>query len=1067
MATAHMKGSVGGASGGAGGGGGIGEYESRELKKKQKEEKELTVKTEGRSITVIVSEVDLSDVKNKKDLVYHAVITPEGVPNWAKDYKTLWREVANYENENNNRWASAQYVRKFIIALPRELSEGQNIELVKEYVAAAFVSRGMGAQVDIHESIAKDGKSNPHVHILLTMRSIDENGFSKKKDRSWNSKATLKQWRDSWVEHTNRAYERAGLGIRIDPRTYKEQGIELVPMVHLGGKNDLRSRNARIEENRLIARENGERILSDPNIALKALTAGQATFTDRDLERFVRAHSDGDQQYQDVLAAVREDKRVMRSVDETGLVKYTTSEMLATEFAIARSVKDLTNRKGEGGVKWISADYLNAEQDHAGRVIVGAGDIKLIEGYAGTGKSTMLDISRESWEHAGYTVKGATVSATAAKELEKSSGIESRTIASMILSWDNGNHLTHKDVLVIDEAGMVSTRDMARILAEVNTYNAKLVLVGDPMQLSPIGAGDALRLVTKNMDEADRAELTHVHRQREAWMKEATYDFAHKDVRHALDRYHEHGYEHAEKTRDKARQAIVEKWNADRVEHLDKTQVMMAFRHVDVDELNTIARMLLKKDGIVGEDHKIQTERGERLFAEGDRLIFLKNDRDRGVTNGTLGTIEKIKGDTMAVRLDPDEKGQAGLVTFDIKEYNQIDYGYALTIHKEQGATVDKAYVLADKMMDNRLIYVAMSRHRERVELYYGKDDFSNREQMKASMSRVTEKELASDRDWTQKPEHKVEQALSPEEKEQVDRLIKETGYKPMIPAKTPDFQTEETISRDKGRAVQSPGSPERVQTTVQEPQQRPAQRPQQELEAIRQRRKEIAAPRRAQAIENILNDQFGAQRHRLDTWEKALTKKLELYKDNRDELGEKYGIGGYLFGRQRIEGEALRNQIKEYNKQDMKWTEEINKERGLMNQGRSTYHTEQDILQEALKIAQQKDPRAKEQLDRLKVKEEKALQVIEHNRLEKYVSSRVQLIHDQKDLLEKNFMPKQQQQNMNRVYAELSKNEDAMKIVERDHPDLAKEIKDYQQRQLEIERQHELEHKHSRGLSR
>ena len=92
---------------------------------------------------------------------------------------------------------------------------------------------------------------------------------------------------------------------------------------------------------------------------------------------------------------------------------------------------------------------------------------------------------------------------------------------------------------------------------------------------------------------------------------------------------------------------------------------------------------------------------------------------------------------------------------------------------------------------------------------------------------------------------------------------------------------------------------------------------------------------------------------------------------------------------------------------------------------------------------------------------------MIEHNRLEKYASSRVQLIHDQKDLMEKNFMPKQQQQRMNRVYAELSKNEDAMKIVERDHPDLSKDIKDYQQRQLEIERQHELEHKHSRGLSR
>jgi hypothetical protein len=142
----------------------------------------------------------------------------------------------------------------------------------------------------------------------------------------------------------------------------------------------------------------------------------------------------------------------------------------------------------------------------------------------------------------------------------------------------------------------------------------------------------------------------------------------------------------------------------------------------------------------LGDEVRVTVERGARNFASGDRVMFLQNERGIGVKNGTLGTIEQVSAQSMTVQTDDDRS-----VRFDLKDYNRIDHGYAATIHKAQGMTVDRAHVLATPGMDAHSSYVALSRHRDGMELHSGRDDFANKDRLVRTLSRDRSKDMALD----------------------------------------------------------------------------------------------------------------------------------------------------------------------------------------------------------------------------------------------------------------------------------------------------------------------------------
>lgn len=164
------------------------------------------------------------DYTRKTGIVHNEILTPSNVPSWTKDRQLLWNEV-----EKSEKRKDSQLAREVEVALPKELTLENSIELVREYVKENFISKGMIADIAIHDK--EDG--NPHSHIMLTTRIIDENGFGKK-EREWNKKEYLEKWRESWAEYSNRYLEREGYQDRIDHRSYKRQGIEKIPTIHVG-----------------------------------------------------------------------------------------------------------------------------------------------------------------------------------------------------------------------------------------------------------------------------------------------------------------------------------------------------------------------------------------------------------------------------------------------------------------------------------------------------------------------------------------------------------------------------------------------------------------------------------------------------------------------------------------------------------------------------------------------------------------------------------------------------------------------------------------------------------------
>ncbi len=285
------------------------------------------------------------------------------------------------------------------------------------------------------------------------------------------------------------------------------------------------------------------------------------------------------------------------------------------------------------------------------------------------------------------------------------------------LSWKNGfNLLEPNDVLVIDEAGMIGTRQLSRFVKEAKMRGAKLVLVGDPEQLQPINAGTPFRELKDNIVHA---ELTEIRRQKDEWQRQASFDFAHDRADAALKAYADHGAVETSTNTSDAISKLVSDYMIDLELHgADYSRLALAYRRKDVHVINQGIRMARKSGGELANENLCKTRHGPRAFAAGDRILFTMNDHELGVRNGMQGTVEKVTGSKITVRFDSDGGENPRRMTFSPKRYDAIDHGYATTIHKSQGATVDRSFVLGSRQMDRHLTYVAMSRHREAVRLY-------------------------------------------------------------------------------------------------------------------------------------------------------------------------------------------------------------------------------------------------------------------------------------------------------------------------------------------------------------
>jgi Ti-type conjugative transfer relaxase TraA len=730
------------------------------------------------------------------ELKHEELALPDQIPAWlrtaidgksvAAASEALWNAVDAFETR-----ADAQLARELIVALPEELTRSENITLVREFVRDNLTSKGMIADWVYHD---KDG--NPHIHLMTALRPLADDGFGPKKvpvigtngeplrvvtpDRPkgkivyklWaGDKETMKSWKIAWAQTTNRHLALADHDICLDGRSYAEQGLDGIAQKHLGPEKAALARKGikmYFAPADLARRhEMADRLLADPELLLKQLGNERSTFDERDIAKALYRYVDDPADFANIRA------RLMASNDlvllkpqqadlQTGKMAedavFTTRDILRTEYDMAQSAEALALRKGFGvaaakiaaAVRTIEAAdpenrfRLDREQVDAVHHIAGDNGIAAVVGLAGAGKSTLLAAARVAWESDSHRVFGAALAGKAAEGLEDSSGIRSRTLASWEMAWENGRDLLdRRDIFVIDEAGMVSSRQMARVLRRAEEAGAKVVLVGDAMQLQPIRAGAAFRAISERIGSA---ELAGVRRQREEWARQASRLFARGKLEDGLDAYAQRGHIVEVESRDEAVERIVADWTSARrdliQQNADKEQaadlrgdelLVLAHTNDDVRWLNEALRNVMKDEGALTVSREFQTARGVREFAGGDRIIFLENARfleprarklgPQYVKNGMLGTVVSTGGPygdpLLSVRLDNGRD-----VVISENSYRSVDHGYAATIHKSQGATVARTFVLATAMMDQHLTYVSMTRHRDRADLYAAHEDF-------------------------------------------------------------------------------------------------------------------------------------------------------------------------------------------------------------------------------------------------------------------------------------------------------------------------------------------------------
>lgn len=703
------------------------------------------------------------DYSNKRNLAHEEFLLPADAPDWARALiadrsvagavEAFWNKVEAFEKR-----ADAQLAKEFIIALPVELSREQNIALFRQFVFEQVLMRGQVADWVYH-----DEPGNPHMHLMTSLRPLTESGFGPKKVavvgadgrpvRTANGKIQYRLWagekveflqqRTAWLDLQNQHLALAGLEIRVDGRSYAERGIDIVPTTHIGVAAKAMQRKGgdtgrAVDLERLALHEaqrgiNAKRIEARPELVLEMVTNEKSVFDERDVAMIIHRYIDDAGSFQRLLTRVLASPQCLRlDVERVDLAtgarvpqKLTTREMIRLESEMVNRARHLARASSHGvREKVLAAVFarhvrLSAEQKSAIEHVAGSARIAAVVGRAGAGKTTMMKAAREAWEAAGYRVTGGALAGKAAEGLEKEAGIRSRTLASWELRWKEGKDLPDgKTVFVLDEAGMVASKQMAGFVEAVTKAGAKLVLVGDPEQLQPIEAGAAFRAIVERIGYT---ELETIYRQKEAWMRVASLDLARGRIEAAISTYAGKGKVIGENLKAEAVDRLIADW--DHNYDPAKSTLILAHLRRDVRMLNIMAREKLVARGAVREGHEFRTEDGIRKFDAGDQIVFLKNDSTLGVKNGMLAkVVEAASGRFVAELGEGDARRQ---ISVDQRLYRNVDYGYATTIHKSQGATVDRVRVLASLSLDRHLTYVAMTRHREDVALYYGKRSFA------------------------------------------------------------------------------------------------------------------------------------------------------------------------------------------------------------------------------------------------------------------------------------------------------------------------------------------------------
>lgn len=677
---------------------------------------------------------------------HHEVLLPPGAAARFADSAVLWNAA-----EAAERRKDAQVARELVLALPANagITGEDRIALARSFAEAHFVKNGLVVQLDVHAphgAEAESERANWHAHLLVTTRRIEGDAFSAKKARdldpevrSAGGKARVADgvaWGELWREHQERYFREHGLDARVDATAAHAQE-------HIGPVR-MRRAGSEIAERAEAIRQANQEAARDPAQVLAALTRNNATFTGRDVERYLAKHIEGADERAAITAKLFGRQDVVALHDrETGELtgRFTARQVREEEWDAMAAAAGLSRQKS-GAVSDRSAEAATAartlrpDQQAAFAHATGVGGLKLIEGRAGTGKSYTLAAIRDAHARDGKRVVGLAPTNAVAQDMAADGFAESGTVHSALFRLKNGRTSWDRNtVVVVDEAAMLDTRVTGDLLAAARQAGAKVILAGDDRQLASIERGGLFAELRRRHGSAAIVEVT---RQRVDWQRQAARDLAEGRFAEAVGAFDKAGAITWTDKQEEARSALVAAWKRDGEAQLGQSRFVFAYTNRDVDALNAELREVRRERGeLAGADVALETRHGPAAFAVGDRVQFTDTDKKRRIYNGNVGTITGLdaRAGQITARLDA-ASGAGREVTWTAAEFAGFRHGYAGTIYKGQGKTLDRSYLYHTEHWRSAASYVALTRQRESAEVFVARETARDAGQLARQMAR-------------------------------------------------------------------------------------------------------------------------------------------------------------------------------------------------------------------------------------------------------------------------------------------------------------------------------------------
>jgi Ti-type conjugative transfer relaxase TraA len=819
--------------------------------------------------------------KNRDAPEHHEVMLPQGAAERFAEAGVLWNAAEAAEKRKD-----AQVAREMVVALPANagVTTEDRIEMVRSFAEAHFVSNGLAVQLNVHAPHGADKESeraNWHAHLLITTRRIEGDELSAKKARDLDPEvrsaggrarvADGAAWGALWGEHQDQYFREHGLDVRVDAAaTYAEEHIGPVRMRRTG---------AEIVERAETIREANQEAARDPAQVLATLTRNNATFTERDLDRHLTKQlgqegTDAAAEIAGVRAAVLKSANLVPLHDrESGVTagRFTTRQVREEERSALSDAEKLAEARS-GAVSGRSAQAAEAarsmrpDQQEAFAYATGAGKLKVIVGRAGTGKSYTLGAIADAHERDGKRVVGLAPTNAVAQDMAGEGFREASTAHSALFKLKNGRTSWDRNtVVVVDEAAMLDTRITGELLSAARQASAKVILAGDDRQLTSIERGG---LFTEMRERHGSAEITEVTRQRVDWQRQAARDLAEGRFVEAVGAFDRAGAITWTDRQEQARSALVAAWTRDGEERAGQSRFVFAYTNKDVDALNAELRQVRRERGeLTGADVRLETKHGAASFAVGDRVQFTDTDKKRHIYNGNVGTITGLDARTgqLTARLDA-AAGSAGReVTFSPGEFEGFRHGYAGTIYKGQGKTLDRTYLYHTEHWRSAASYVALTRQRESAQVFVARETARDAGQLARQMGRgevraasvawAAADELPRARQAQERPERQAAQAEAPRQEVRAKAAQADLGkaYWQSI-ARKPEVERDEDSLRAKVRSKMAA----RQGVNAKEDRPEPQQIPDGLTDAQRQLRRELHALDRPALAETARADQVG-----------------------------------------------------------------------------------------------------------------------------------------------------------------------------------------------------------------